>query len=207
MEGHRVTARMGYRLEQFFSKRYKEMRKVLRDGGNILEVGCGYGYNLLNWAKKYSKCRIIGIDIDDEAVNFLRQQVSKNKMEERIKIINASVEKYEVSNDREKFDLIILNQTLHEMEMDDNFRKDVINKLYLLLNKSGIVLIGESIMDDLFDLYRKPQLIEALHKWQEVSLVSKFYSEKSFREFIASTSFKEAELIKEVDHYYWVLRK
>lgn len=207
MEGHRVTARMGNRLEQYFSKRYRDVRKALREGGNILEVGCGYGYNLLNWAKKYRNCSIIGIDIDDEAVSCLREHVLKNKMDDRIKIIKASAEKYEILNNRDKFDLIILNQVFHEMEIDDKFRKNVINNLYLLLKESGIILVGESIMEDIFDPDRKPQLFEALHKWQEVGLVSKFYTEKSFREFIASTSFKEAELIKEGDFSFWVLKK
>ena len=207
MEGHRVTARMGNTLENYFSKHFHQFQKNLKKGGRILEVGCGYGYNLLNWAKKYKKCSIIGFDIDDEAVNFTREQVLINKLEERVEVLNTSINEFEIPNDKNKFDLILLNEVLHEMEMDDNLRKNAIDRLYLLLNEGGIILIGESIIEDIFDPNRKPQLLEALHKWQEIGLVSKFYSEKSFRELIALTSFKNVELIKEMYSSFWVLKK
>ncbi len=207
MEGHRATARMGNTLENYFAKHFRQFQKNLKKEGKILEIGCGYGYNLLNWAKKYKKCGIIGLDIDEEAVNFTREQVLKNKLDERVEVLTISIEDYEIPKDKNKFDLILLNEVLHEMEMDDTFRKNVIDRLYLLLKEGGIVLIGESIIEDLFDPSRKPQLLEALHKWQEIGLTSKFYSEKSFRELIALTSFKNVELIKETYNSFWVLKK
>jgi 2-polyprenyl-3-methyl-5-hydroxy-6-metoxy-1,4-benzoquinol methylase len=207
MEGHRATARMGNRLENYFSKHYHQFQKNLKKEGKILEVGCGYGYNLLNWAKKYKKCSIIGLDIDEEAVNFTREQVLKNRLEERVEVLTKSINEYEIPNDKKKFDLILLNEVLHEMEIDDNYRKNVFDRLYLLLREGGIVLIGESIIEDIFDPNRKPQLLEALHKWQEIGLISKFYSEKSFRELITLTSFKNIELVKETYSSFWVLKK
>ena len=207
MEGHRTTARMGLRLERYFSKNFPEIQKGLLKGGTILEVGCGYGFNLQNWANNYPNSEIIGIDIDEKAIDYTKQLVSKNKWKERIEILNISLTNNELLNEKYKFDLIILNQTLHELKIDENYRKKALNTLYSLLKDDGLILVGESMVSELFDQDRKPQLLEALHKWQEVCVNSKFYNEKSFKELISFIPFQSAELIREVDYYFWVLKK
>jgi len=109
--------------------------------------------------------------------------------------------------DGSQFDLVILNQVFHEIDMDGTYRVDFMNQIYSLLDSNGLVLIDESIISDIFEQNRIPQLIEAFHKWQEVCVPSKFYSEKNFRKFIKSIEFKQVDLIRENDFYFWVLKK
>ncbi|UCC20435.1 MAG: hypothetical protein JSV62_03865 [Promethearchaeota archaeon] len=50
------------------------------------------------------------------------------------------------------------------------------------------------------------QLFDITHKFIEIK-TSLFYDERTFREFIASTSFKRAEFIREGGSSIWVIRK
>ena len=50
-------ARFGTLVERLFSKNYENFCKNIQKRGTILELGCGYGFNLETWAKKYKKAK------------------------------------------------------------------------------------------------------------------------------------------------------
>ncbi|MFX1573375.1 MAG: class I SAM-dependent methyltransferase [Promethearchaeota archaeon] len=198
-------ARFGTLVERLFSKKYENFCKKIQKGGTILELGCGYGFNLETWAKKYKKARFVGIDIDPIAIAHAEELISKNSWEERIEIFKTSIEEFSHTF-KKKFDLIILNQVLHEMNTDENYRKDVFNYLYSLLEDDGILLIGESMIPDTFAPKKRFQLFDITHKFTEVK-ASLFYDEKSFKEFIDSTPFTKANFVKESGDCIWVIKK
>ena len=198
-------ARFGILVERLFSKKYENFCKKILKRGTILELGCGYGFNLKTWAKKYKKARFIGIDIDPMALAHAKELISRNDWNERIKIFKTTIDEFTRSF-KEKFDLIILNQVLHEMNTDENYRKGVFNNLYSLLEDDGILLIGESMIPDTFAPKKRFQLFDITHKFTEVK-ASLFYDEKSFKEFIDSTPFTKANFIKEGGDSIWVIKK
>ncbi|MFX1329137.1 MAG: class I SAM-dependent methyltransferase [Promethearchaeota archaeon] len=198
-------ARFGALVERLFSKKCENFCNNIKGRGTILEVGCGYGFNLETWAKKYKKIRFVGIDIDPIALAHAKKLININNWNERIEIFKTTVDKFSQSF-KEKFDLIILNQVLHEMNIDENYRKEVFKNLYSLLKDDGILLIGESMVPDTFAPKTKFQLFDITHKFTEVK-ASLFYDEKTFREFIASTPFTQSEFIKEGGNSIWVIRK
>lgn len=207
MEGQRGSARITTINERLFAKYCKnDKRKLLKEGTAILEVGCGYGFTLEIWAKKYKKAKFVGIDIDPKGVKYAKELVKKNNWSERIKIYEIPLEEF-MKTTNIKFDMIILNEVLHEMDPDENYRKGVIENIYSLLRKDGIFIVGESMIPDTFAPKKEFQLFDIMHKWLEVAFGSRFYNEKSFRELIESTSFKSAELIKERGNYFWAIRK
>ncbi|MFW9972098.1 MAG: class I SAM-dependent methyltransferase [Candidatus Odinarchaeota archaeon] len=198
-------ARFGVLAERLFSRKFENFCKHLQKEGNIFELGCGYGFNLETWAKKYKKVRFVGIDIDPIAIAHAKQLLSRNNWNERIEIYETSIDEFTHSF-KEKFDLIIMNQVLHEMNTDENYRKGVLNNLYSLLKDDGILLIGESMIPDTFAPKKRFQLFDITHKFTEVK-ASLFYDEKTFREFIDSTPFTRAGFIKEGGSSIWVIRK
>jgi len=200
-----MSALMGKTIEGLFSKFCKEEKKCVQKGGTVLEVGCGYGLNLENWVKKYKRAKFVGIDIDPIGIEHAKQIVKKNEWNERVEILGVPLKEYAQSISS-KFDLIILNQVLHEMNSDQNYRTSVFEILYSLLKEDGILLVGESIIPDTFS-GGDSQLFEVMHKWLEIGIGSRFYDEKSFRELINSTPFKNLELIREKRNYCWVIRK
>jgi len=198
-------ARFGTLVERLFSKKYENFCKNIQKRGTIFELGCGYGFNLETWAKKYEKARFVGIDIDHIAIAHAKKLIDKNNWNERIEIFETKIDEFTRSF-KEKFDLIILNQVLHEMNTDKNYRKGVFKNLYSLLKDDGILLIGESMIPDTFAPKKKFQLFDITHKFTEVK-ASLFYDEKSFKEFIDSTPFTRAEFVKEGGNSIWVIRK
>ncbi|MFX1387153.1 MAG: class I SAM-dependent methyltransferase [Promethearchaeota archaeon] len=198
-------ARFGKLVERLFSKKYEEFCSTLQKQGKILELGCGYGLNLETWAKKYKNASFVGIDIDPIGIEHAKKLFKKNNWNDRFEILKIEIEEFARSYD-EKFDLIILNQVLHEMNTDEIYRRGVFKNLYSLLKDNGILLIGESMVPDTFTPKKRFQIFDITHKFTEVK-TSLFYDEKTFREFIASTPFTREEFIKEGGSSIWVIRK
>jgi cyclopropane fatty-acyl-phospholipid synthase-like methyltransferase len=198
-------ARFGTLVERLFSKKFEDFCKNILKKGTILELGCGYGFNLKTWAKKYENTRFIGIDIDPIAIEHAKKLIEENNWNERIEIFEIEINEF-VRSFKEKFDLIILNQVLHEMKTDENYRIGVFKRLYSLLKDNGILLVGESMIPDTFSPKKGFQLFAITHKFTEVK-ASFFYDEKTFQEFIDSTLFTRSEFIKEGGSSVWVIRK
>ena len=83
---------------------------------------------------------------------------------------------------------------------------DVFNDLYSLLKVDGILLVGESMIPDTFSPQKDFLLFDVMHKFLEADTAG-FYDEKSFKEFVNSTPFKNAEFIRERGTYFWAVRK
>jgi len=199
------SRRFGSLIENLFSKTFTGFCKNLGEQGNILEVGCGYGLNIETWAKKYKKARLVGIDIDPHGINSAQKLVDQKKWKDRIKVLNITTNKYAQTTE-DKYDLIILNQVLHEMNPDENYRRQVFKDLCFLLKEKGILLIGESMVPHTFAPKEPFTLFDITHKFSEAGS-SRFYNEKTFKTFIDSTPFTKAEFIKEKGIKFWVIRK
>ena len=200
-----MSARFGSLTERLFAKNFKDFCKDLRKQGTILSVGCGYGHNLAIWAQKYKKATLVGIDIDPKGILFAQKLVEENNWNDRIEILKTPIDEY-VKKTKIKFDLILLNQVLHEMDKDENYRLSVFNDLYSLLKDDGILLVGESMIPDMFNPQKDFQLFDVMHKFLEADFAH-FYDEKTFKEFVDSTPFKNAEFIRERGTYFWAVRK
>lgn len=199
------SRRFGKLIEKLFSKSFTDFCDNLHKQGSVLEVGCGYGFNIETWAKKYGKAQFVGIDIEPNGIEFAQKLVDQNKWNERIKILKNSTNKY-AHTTKDKFDLIILNQVLHEMNPDENYRRQLFKDLYLLLNDKGILLVGESMVPETFAPKEPFKLFDITHKFSEAGS-ARFYNEKTFKTFIDSTPFTKAEFIKEGGTKFWAIRK
>ncbi len=74
------------------------------------------------------------------------------------------------------------------------------------------MIVGETMIPDIFSIKRGENFIGSIKKWDEVVFGAKFYDENSFRDFILSTSFKHSELIKDKNdnignRYIWAIKK
>ncbi|MFX0043589.1 MAG: class I SAM-dependent methyltransferase [Candidatus Hodarchaeota archaeon] len=204
-DSQRMSARYGTLIERLFTKHFKDFCKKLRNQGTILAAGCGYGYNLQIWAKKYKRAQFVGIDIDPKGISFAKKMVKQNNWDDRFEILEIPINEY-ANACTKKFDLILLNQVLHEMEHNRNYRLSVLKDLYSLLKDDGILLIGESMIPDTFAPKQEFLLFDITHKFFEAGF-AKFYDEKTFKEFIDLTPFTKAEFVKEGGEYFWVVRK
>jgi len=201
----KMSARVGSLIERLFAKNFKDFCRHLRKDSSILSVGCGYGYTLAVWAKKYKKARFVGIDIDSRGTSAAQRLIEENNWSDRVKILEIPIGKYTKQSET-KFNLILLNQVLHEMENDKAYRLSVFNDLYTLLKDDGILLVAESMIHGTLDPPKEFQLFDVMHKFLEADFAG-FYDEQSFKQFVDSTPFNKAEFIKDKGTYFWAVRK
>ncbi|MFX1451620.1 MAG: class I SAM-dependent methyltransferase [Promethearchaeota archaeon] len=213
--GQKNTVQTAPFIDKLFSIHFEANKMNLKNQGNLLEVGCGYGNFLEYWAKKYKKAKIVGIDIDPRAVAFTKKKFSK--WNDGIEILEITVRDFAHIN-KNKFDVIILNQVLHEINRDEKYRLKFFEDLYSILKDDGLLIVGEHIIPEIFSVDHKINLVEIWHLWLEVAYGSLFYNEEDFIKFIRSTPFKKVELIKESKEYkttlesfqrgyFWALKK
>jgi 2-polyprenyl-3-methyl-5-hydroxy-6-metoxy-1,4-benzoquinol methylase len=107
-----------------YEGRLKYIRKYTRNG-NLLDIGCGYGY-FLKIASKYFD--VLGLELSQDAVEFVRQN-------HKLQIINKDILKAEF--DEQSFDVVTLWDVIeHLYDPYSNLVK--INKI---LKKEGIVAL------------------------------------------------------------------
>ncbi len=206
------SARMGALVEQVFSMQCKKYQKLLREGGTLLEVGCGFGYNLDTWAKKYQDACIVGIDIDAEAIKSCQKRGKANNWGDRINLVHASTREY-AQRYPKTFDVILLNHVLHELDPDENYRKSVFMDIYGLLKDDGLLIVADPMVPDLFAPQDNRSGNEWVNfwrtfaKWSEVAYGAKFCNKKSFQDLVVSTPFKHIELLQDAEHTIWALIK
>ena len=193
-------------MEDIYSNNFKEHHRILQKGGSILEVGCGYGYNLELWAKNYENARIVGIDIDPNGVAHSLEIVKKNNWQDRIEVLHTPINTYASSHQKE-FDLMLMNHVLHEMNPDDSYRKEVFADLYSMLKDDGLLIVVEHNIPDMFAPKERPLFFEIWHKFFEAGVNSKFYTKEEFQAFVGDTPFETAEFLEEDNNYLWVLKR
>lgn len=110
----------------------KIINKFLRPPKKILDIGCGAGTLCLYYAKRGNQ--VLGIDISQKAVN------SANHSAKLLGLNNVKFEKMDFPKrtPHDKFDFIIFTEVIEHLE-DDKF---ALRKIYLLLQKGGIVFIS-----------------------------------------------------------------
>ncbi len=205
--GQQMSARFGSIVERLFAKHCKEDRKkILKEDARVIEIGCGYGFNLKGWMKRYKKAKFVGIDIDPKGIEHAKQLTDENSWGDRVELYQTPLEDYVAKTDA-KFDVAILNMVLHEMNPDDKYRLSVLENIHALLKDDGFLIVGDTMIPDTFKPNTKFQLYDVMHKMLEVSFGSKFYDEQSFKLLIESSSFKQAELIRDRSDYFWMIRK
>ena len=78
----------------------------------ILDAGCGYG-DVTVYLAKLSKGEIIGVDIDQHALNESLIKIKKAGLSDRLHVVNRSL--FELNFKNESFDIIWTEASIHNM--------------------------------------------------------------------------------------------
>lgn len=110
------------------------MAKLLPElsGKTVLDLGCGYGHNCLDFVKKGAS-RVVGIDISEKMLETAKAESA----DEKIEYINMSMT--DISSLGEKFDVIYSSLAFHYVEDFVTFAKD----MFSLLNGGGYLLFSQ----------------------------------------------------------------
>lgn len=110
------------------------MEKMLPDlkGKIVLDIGCGYGHNCLDFIKRGAK-KVIGIDISEKMLDVAKKESANPDIEYR------QMNMDEISSLNTKFDLVYSSLAIHYAE---DFKK-LMSDIFGLLNNNGILLYSQ----------------------------------------------------------------
>lgn len=110
------------------------MEKLIPDISEkaVLDLGCGYGINCINFIKKGAK-KVVGIDISKKMLEIANEKYS----DEKIKYVKMDMNDIQSLN--EKYDLIYSSLAFHYIEDFNKFTK----VLYSMLNNDGYLLFSQ----------------------------------------------------------------
>ncbi len=126
------------RIKTKLEKNYQVFHELVPQEGNILDIGCGYGFMAYMLYFAAEKRTITGIDYDEEKIETANNCFSKT---DNLNFIHADVLDFNF----EKYDAIILADILHYLHHDK--QKQLIEKCIYHLNEGGIVIIRDGDKD------------------------------------------------------------
>jgi cyclopropane fatty-acyl-phospholipid synthase-like methyltransferase len=120
-----------------------KIEKLLPLKGSILDVGCGYGFTSIFFAKN-KKRKITGLELNPRRV-ALAKKVSSNIPNVSFKTSNL------IDNKQSKFDAIIAIDLLHHISSSN--KNTFLSDSFLKLKKDGILIIKDINNKPLFQYY------------------------------------------------------
>jgi len=106
------------------------------DKPRILDIGCGTGMPTLELAK-LSNGEIIGIDIDQGALDKLNLKIKQEGLSDRVKVYNCSI--YNTKFEDESFDILWEEGVIHLLEL-----KRALIECNRILKPKGFMVTGEA---------------------------------------------------------------
>ena len=165
-----------------------EREAAILQGKHLLEIGCGMGYDSLEYLKR--GVRVTATDLTDNAVKLTRRHYELEGVQaEEIRTANA----LDLPFEEDTFDAVWSNGVLHAT--GDTAR--AISEARRVLKPGGRAIISH--------FYRKPSWMYALHYWgrenieykEEDPPVNEFYTESEILAMFAG--FEIVEAVQ--DHY------
>ena len=126
------------RIKVRMEKNYRLFNGLLPLSGNILDIGCGYGFMsyLLHFVSP--RRSFTGLDYDEQKIATANHCFSKD---DGIRFVHADIMEY----DFEKYDAIVMMDILHYLQPEQ--QKIVIEKCIRNINPGGSIIIREGNAD------------------------------------------------------------
>jgi ubiquinone/menaquinone biosynthesis C-methylase UbiE len=170
---------------------------------NILDIGCGDGRSILDIASQFPDCYFTGIDFSETMVKIANKNLGlKNNLKDRVNFIVGDVTKlYEVIDDK-KFDIIISDRCLINLD-SSTLQNKAISDISNLLTPSGNFIAIENFIEGhntMNDSRRAMGLPEIPIRWH-----NKYFNEDEFIEN-AKKYFRQIEIRDFSSSYYFATR-
>jgi SAM-dependent methyltransferase len=124
----------------------------LEAGGSALDVGCGAGYGLVYFARRFPRATFVGVELDPSMLELARAAVAESGLGDRITVQAGDARDLPFDA---AFDLVYLNVVLHETGGPEDYRRTLAS-CYRALRPGGAILVSEMPYPDDVTAYRSP---------------------------------------------------
>ena len=143
-KGHEFLARIGktrLRPGGVLATDWLLEKGNIKADSKVLEVACNMGTTLIHIAKKYG-CDIVGVDLDEKAVEKAKKKIKDNDLEDKVKVMEGDAFKLPFEN--ESFDVVV-NEAMLTMLLGDKKEK-ALKEYYRVLKPGGVVLTQDVVL-------------------------------------------------------------
>ena len=143
-KGHEFLARIGktrLRPGGIEATNWLLEKANIKNDSKVLEVACNMGTNLVHIANKYG-CDIVGVDLDEKAIEKANKKIKENGLENRAKAICGDA--FALPFDDESFDVVI-NEAMLTMLLGEQKEK-ALKEYYRVLKPGGLVLTQDVVL-------------------------------------------------------------
>ncbi|QIM65379.1 class I SAM-dependent methyltransferase [Frederiksenia canicola] len=113
-----------------------------RQDKKVLEVACNMGTTAIEIAKQFG-CEVIGIDLDEEALEKARQNIAENKMEDLVQVQRANATKLPFEDN--SFDIVINEAMLTMLPIEA--KEKAIREYLRVLKPNGFLLTHDVLLN------------------------------------------------------------
>ncbi|ROL62543.1 class I SAM-dependent methyltransferase [Bacteroidetes/Chlorobi group bacterium ChocPot_Mid] len=116
---------------------HKFLRKYIKDGMNVLDIGCGPGFFTIPLAQLVGKKgHVVAADFQEKMLEIVEKKIQGTEIENRVRLHKCNEES---TNLQDKFDFILAFYVVHETPDTEKFIEEMAN----LLKPEGKFLIVE----------------------------------------------------------------
>lgn len=113
-----------------------------RQDKKVLEVACNMGTTAIEIAKQFG-CEVIGIDLDEEALEKARHNIAENKMEDLVQVQRANATKLPFEDN--SFDIVINEAMLTMLPVEA--KEKAIREYLRVLKPNGFLLTHDVLLN------------------------------------------------------------
>lgn len=113
----------------------------IKADSKVLEVACNMGTTLIHIAKKYG-CDIVGVDLDEKAVEKAKKKIKDSDLEDKVKVMEGDT--FKLPFEDESFDVVV-NEAMLTMLLGDKKEK-ALKEYYRVLKPGGVVLTQDVVL-------------------------------------------------------------
>lgn len=131
---------------------YGEVQRIIanlatehyREGTKIFDLGCSTGTTIINVCNAAAGGRldIIGVDSSEPVIAKAREKISKAGLAAKIELVCKNIRDIEIRD----ASVVIMNYTMQFIKPES--RKALIRQIYDGLDKGGILLISEKVLEE-----------------------------------------------------------
>lgn len=128
-----------------------KIKKLLREGINFLDIGCGSGGLIIRLAQKYTNSKFVGIDPVPHTIEAAQKRISQLGLENQVSFKCVGGEELTYNDE---FEIACLLLTFHEILPE--VRSQVMERAYQALKENGCLLMIAFAYPDTIEDFRNP---------------------------------------------------
>ena len=169
----------------------EHLKELLDKGIKFLDIGCGDGTLIVQFANAFENSKFVGINPDIHGVKLAKATISQMELEERVAVENIGGENLSY---KDEFDMACMVVTLHEISPD--VRESVVEKAYQALKSGGYIIILDFPYPSDFEDFRNPKYEYAtLDQFYETTLGTVHLNNDEQNEILTRAGFRDIQRI------------